>query len=551
MAQQDVLQEFLVSLGFKIQGQQDFERRVDGTTVVVEKLGLAAMAAAAAVSTAFIKISDQLEQLYFASQRTGASVENIKAFSYAVTQMGGSAQGARDAIEGLARFMRNSPGGEGLMHSIGVQTRESNGALRDTETILDDLGKTFRGMPYYRANAYAGLLGIDEKTLQAMIRGIGDYSQRYRDLLSAVGLNTEEAARASNQFWTGLREIGSIMEVLAMKTVGRLEDAMLDLVGWFQGLDANGKLVIESLGGIAAAMVVLNSTFLRSPVGIILSLGTALLTLYDDYKTWREGGQSLIDWGKWQPEIEMASKAVEKLGSLLTSTYQKMQDLARSHLGGTGFWDTVGAVVTRGMAAMGNKEAIDAWNAMHPHEQISASGGKMPRNERNNNPGNLMFHGQPGARRGADDFAVFDTPENGMAAFSRQLQLYGAKGNDTVAGIINTYNPPHAKGNSPRITANYISRVAGFLGVDPYAHLDMRNAAVRANTMTAMIGVEGGGRNHYTDAQIAAGAAVTLSQTNNITVNGGGDGASVGAHVGVAVNDSNARLVRELRSAVQ
>ncbi|WP_218821838.1 hypothetical protein, partial [Staphylococcus aureus] len=36
--------------------------------------------------------------------------------------------------------------------------------------------------------------------------------------------------------------------------------------------------------------------FLASPIGIILALGTALALLYDDWKTWKEGGKSLIDW---------------------------------------------------------------------------------------------------------------------------------------------------------------------------------------------------------------------------------------------------------------
>ncbi|MBE9698295.1 lytic transglycosylase domain-containing protein, partial [Escherichia coli] len=35
--------------------------------------------------------------------------------------------------------------------------------------------------------------------------------------------------------------------------------------------------------------------------------------LYDDYQTWKEGGKSLIDWSKWQPEIEQAKKVFKWL----------------------------------------------------------------------------------------------------------------------------------------------------------------------------------------------------------------------------------------------
>ena len=30
----------------------------------------------------------------------------------------------------------------------------------------------------------------------------------------------------------------------------------------------------------------------------------------EDYKTWKEGGNSLIDWEKWQPAIDKAKDAI-------------------------------------------------------------------------------------------------------------------------------------------------------------------------------------------------------------------------------------------------
>lgn len=43
-------------------------------------------------------------------------------------------------------------------------------------------------------------------------------------------------------------------------------------------------------------------------------------------------------------------------------------------------------------------------------------------NVRNNNPGNLKFENQPGAVKGPNDFAVFDSINDGWAALYRQLQ---------------------------------------------------------------------------------------------------------------------------------
>lgn len=49
--------------------------------------------------------------------------------------------------------------------------------------------------------------------------------------------------------------------------------------------------------GVIAAWKLLNLSFLATPLGQLLALGVAVLALYDDFKTWQEGGQSLINWG--------------------------------------------------------------------------------------------------------------------------------------------------------------------------------------------------------------------------------------------------------------
>ncbi|MBK0647105.1 lytic transglycosylase domain-containing protein, partial [Klebsiella pneumoniae] len=52
---------------------------------------------------------------------------------------------------------------------------------------------------------------------------------------------------------------------------------------------------------------------LASPITWVLALAGAILVLYDDYKTWKEGGKSLIDWKSWEPAITLALNAIEKL----------------------------------------------------------------------------------------------------------------------------------------------------------------------------------------------------------------------------------------------
>ena len=71
--------------------------------------------------------------------------------------------------------------------------------------------------------------------------------------------------------------------------------------------------MISLFGALTIALRILNSTFWMSPVGLITALAAGIALLWEDYQTWKEGGDSLIDWGKWKPEVDAALKMVRDL----------------------------------------------------------------------------------------------------------------------------------------------------------------------------------------------------------------------------------------------
>ncbi|GKI82353.1 lytic transglycosylase domain-containing protein [Klebsiella variicola] len=355
----ETLKDFLISLGFKVDeaGARKFDAVVAGTTLKAIELGVKVEAAALSVVAFTAKIASGLDDLYWASQRTGATVEGIKQIGYAVSQVGGSVDGARGSLENLARFMRNNPGAEGFLNRLGVQTRDASGNMRDMATIFTGVGQRLSSMPYYRANQYAQMLGLDENTLMAMRRGIGQFSGEYTAMAKAIGYNADVAAVSSNKFMTSLRsfwlmagmardKIGSsladglagsldrlrrqILEnfpkiegaitstvkgiLWAGEMVGRviyrLIQAASDIRAWWIGLDSDTQKLIQTLGGLLVAWRLLNAAMLASPVSWVLALAAAILLLYDDYRTWKEGGKSLIDWKQWEPAIEKAKAAI-------------------------------------------------------------------------------------------------------------------------------------------------------------------------------------------------------------------------------------------------
>lgn len=90
----DTIKDFLVSLGFDIDqaGANKFEAVLKGVTANVLKVGAVVRKSSALSIVGFTtQIANGLDKIYWASQRTGASVQGIKALGYAASQTGASA----------------------------------------------------------------------------------------------------------------------------------------------------------------------------------------------------------------------------------------------------------------------------------------------------------------------------------------------------------------------------------------------------------------------------------------------------------------------------
>lgn len=358
----DTIKDFLVSLGFDIDqaGANNFETVLKGVTANVMKVGAVVEGAALSIVGFTTRIANGLDKIYWASQRTGASIQGIKALGYAASQTGASAESAMSSLEGLAGFMRSNPGAEGFLNRLGVQTRDASGKMRDTASIFTGVGQKLNNMPYYRAKQYAQMLGINENTLMAMRRGMNGFTADYQSMLQKTGFNADKAAVQSNKFMTSMRGLTSLFGIMRDKigsnlagglagSLDSLRRRILDnfpkieetltkvikgviwlanaftrmawrviqaagsVIDWWKKLDDGSKKFLMTIGAILIAWRLLNAAFLKSPIGLITTLILAIGLLYDDYQTWKEGGKSLIDWSRWQPEIEQAKKVFKWL----------------------------------------------------------------------------------------------------------------------------------------------------------------------------------------------------------------------------------------------
>jgi hypothetical protein len=108
---------------------------------------------------------------------------------------------------------------------------------------------------------------------------------------------------------------------------------------------------------------------------------------------------------------------------------------------------------------------------------------QMPAPMRANNPGALM----PGGK-----MAQYQSMEEGLQALDRNLAGYGKRGIDTIEGVINTWSPGNAPGNSPEATRNYIAHVAKVTGLSPTDKIDLSNPLVRHQISAGITQFENG-----------------------------------------------------------
>ncbi|EBC6126071.1 lytic transglycosylase catalytic [Salmonella enterica] len=652
----ETIKDFLVSLGFGIDeaGYEKFESVLAGVTANAIKTGLAVEGAALSVVAFTAKIASGLDNLYWASQRTGATVQGIQSIGYAVSQVGGSVDAARSSLESLSRFVRNNPGAEGFLNRLGVQTRDASGNMRDMAAIFTGVGQKLSSMPYYRANQYAQMLGIDENTLMAMRRGLGQFSAQYSEMTKAIGFNADQAAVSSNRFMTSLKAFGEMAGMARDKIGSNLAEGMAgsidnlrkrilenfpkiettitkivkgilwlgdivgrvafrivegvgDIIDWWGKLDKETKTLIEVIGGLVVAMRILNSTFWMSPVGLITGLIVALGLLWEDYKTWKEGGNSLIDWEKWQPAIDKAKDALVWLRDHLLELkdsvggWQKSLELLATFIAGAWISKVTGAFsrlagipvppwlkgwmayaaylyddrenivasaqssidyakqnIGDGMRALG----IDTDFGRNPHtvkganiqpdipgaETVQhAQSAKRTLADRNNNPGNIRPVGGNG-------FRFFESALHGWEAMKNQLMRYftgktTGRALQTIQDIVSTWAPA-GDNNDPK---KYAKDVAKWMGVSPNTVLNLANPETMAALMQSMARKEGYSNwNSPLAYQAAGGGRATppggsLNQQTVINVHGVNNPQEAANLIADKQGAVNARAVQQLK----
>ncbi|HET9284270.1 MAG TPA: hypothetical protein VFR24_20145 [Candidatus Angelobacter sp.] len=575
---ENILRSYLTSIGYKIDedSYRKFKNNLADTSKRMSELGLVAIATATEVTASVIKMASNLEKLYFASQRTGATAKNIQALEYGAEQIGISADQARSALEGMASALRTQPGLVGLLKSLNLNPNQ------DKVELLINLVDRLRKMPFYQGAAYASLFGIDEKTLFMMEKNF-DELRKQMEANKRINPIDDAKVKRFHDFMVQVREVGNKFYILAGIVASRIVpilEKLLPLVGGF--LD---KMIAldEATGGVSSVLFGIGTALLSlygaakalRILGGFLGLGTAeegagfLAALKGVAATLATIGLAAVVSGttaawlttkRWRQELAGIKDLYQNIGEYAKhplDTIKKMfseqeYDPELRKKGITQHDSPEQKAIRHLVHTLFPSISEDLPGQASTAQPAPASDYGVPRH----NPGNVRkWPGVPTVAVGKiGRFAQFRSDFEGLSAMAGNLLAYSRRGVNTIGSIVSRWAP-----RSENDTAAYIADVSKRMGINAGQGLDLTNPQTLEGLMSAMIHHEQG-RDPYPAKLIhematyqlgkegyGHGANVRIDQRTEINVNGSGDPRSVGDHVLKGQQSVNADIVRNMQ----
>jgi phage-related protein len=219
---------------------------------------------------------------------------------------------------------------------------------------------------------FLGQLGVSRELVKMLTQDVGGLRDAYRQMYAAAGIDAQKAAEASRGFVNKVNSIKTVFGLLAKSVASafivKMQGSLISLrkslvenftkvsrvfqtilgvllrvagafgalamrlmqwiggiVEWFGKLDTGTQNLILAALGFAAAWKFLNLSFLATPLGMLIAGLAAVVALVDDFQTYMEGGESLIDWGPWAGQIMAVVDALRPLMDALGQLWDMLK----------------------------------------------------------------------------------------------------------------------------------------------------------------------------------------------------------------------------------
>jgi len=261
------------------------------------------------------------------AQNLDQSANSISAWGNAAELVGGSAEGLQGTMDMLSKSQTELQltGQSNLIpyfSALGVSLADTQGKARPVNELLLDLSDRFGKMDRTTANNMGRMMGIDQGTMQLLLKGRSEVElmiKRQKEYGAVTKQQAEESSRLRNAMVASKQSFEAFGRELLSAATPALEKMFAIFADFGAWIRENKEfvqtfltIIAVGLAGIAAATIPINLT-----VAAVLALAAAVAALWQDYQTWKRGGDSFIDWSKWEPGFKAAGAAIKWLKDLL------------------------------------------------------------------------------------------------------------------------------------------------------------------------------------------------------------------------------------------
>jgi hypothetical protein len=307
-----------------------------------------ALKAGQAIKQFIIDITNSNAQLELMSKNLGINVGELQSWGNIAQQSGGSVAGMQGTMDMLSKSMTEMQltGETGIlpyMRALGVSMYDTSGKARPLNDMLLDLASKFGGMDRTQANNLGRMMGIDQGTMNTLLQGrqaVELMIKRQKEM----GLVTKEQGEQSLKLkaaWyqmtqtmtASVRDLVSIVTPALTEVFNAISSAFewmeshkAFMTGFFSALSLRlTVMLLPALKAVTVAAWDFTAAVLANPltwaIGAVIAFAAAIGLLYDDYETFKSGGNSLFDWSVWGKGVDLAIEYVGKLADIISNLY--------------------------------------------------------------------------------------------------------------------------------------------------------------------------------------------------------------------------------------
>jgi hypothetical protein len=307
---------------------------------------LLAMFAGGVGMTAWLStLTDSNNKLGLLSKNIGISATELVAWSNASEQMGGSAEGMKNALYTLKQVQEGMQYGQvpaGIMGMSLLGMNPNDDPLKMIESAMNRLDE-LKAQGKSEADRYSLLKQAgfaDEGLINLMLKGTRAAKEQIAAqmvLAEKTAKNTEKAAKfkaeiehVGQEIYGFSQDVYNIVVPAIEKWLHSMSDLYNQLTNngqWFK----NNKDFINDFFTILAVVTIPLLTkalwSLVAPFAPILLLIGALAVLWQDYQKFEEGGNTALPWAKWIPVLKDAKDGFDDLDESVNNLKKQLEDL--------------------------------------------------------------------------------------------------------------------------------------------------------------------------------------------------------------------------------